>query len=331
MAMNRRPRAKGISGDKRVKAGADAPSVPAADPEISASSAPEPAVPAPAPLAPVIKPVGGDAWASLLSGSPWSSPEAASPTASVPKPVMPSALAEAVANAPTEAAPFTELVSHWSPPFRRQPDREYEEINPAEAAIPVTALTPEPEAIVVPEPEPEPEPVPIPAPESEHEPESVPEPEPEAAHGHAATLTEGDVEMMTSDVVPEIASDLEVVEAPAVIEPSPQPQAFSPSTAYAYAAEPAPVVETVAEADLAVSAENPVKEVPVEDLFTGIFNVADSAVRGAIGASTDLLRNRKSVADRISVKGRTLVQSVTERFGALLAPRHGGGGKGDDF
>ncbi|WP_068433446.1 FraH protein [Magnetospirillum sp. XM-1] len=315
MATNRRPRAKGTPGDKLGKGGGDAALAPAADAEIPASSVPEPAAPISAPPAPVIKPVGGDAWASLLSGSPWSSPGAASPTEAALKPVMPSALAAAVANAPPEAAPFTELVSHWSPPFRRQPDREYEEINPAEAAIPVTAAAPEPE----PEPVPEPE----------------PEPEPEAAHDHAATETEGVTEMMTSDVELEIeieiASDVEVVEAPAVIEPSPRPQAFSHSTAYAYPAEPAPAVETAAEAAPAGPAENPVKEVPVEDLFTGIFNVADSAVRGAIGASTDLLRDPKSLGGKLSVAGQSLVHSIKGRFNALLAPRHGAKSNGDEF
>ncbi|WP_236686273.1 FraH protein [Paramagnetospirillum magnetotacticum] len=325
MATNRRPRAKGTPGDKLGKGGGDAAPAPAADAEIPASSAPEPAAPMPAPSAPVIKPVGGDAWASLLSGSPWSSPGAASSTEAALKPVMPSALAEAVANAPPEAAPFTELVSHWSPPFRRQPDREYEEINPAEAAIPVTATASEPEAVVVPEPDPEPEP------EPEPEPVPEPEPEPEAAHDHAATETEGVTEMMTSDVELEIASDMEVVEAPAVIEPSPQPQAFIHSTAYAYPAELAPAVETAAEAAPAGLAENPVKEVPVEDLFTGIFNVADSAVRGAIGASTDLLRDPKSLGGKLSVAGQSLVHSIKGRFNALLAPRHGAKSNGDEF
>jgi hypothetical protein len=235
---------------------------------------------------------------------------------------MPSALAEAVSNSPPDVAPLTELVSNWSAPFRRQPDREYEEINPAEAVMTAS------------DPEPDPENVAVQAPTIL---EPDPEPEPEAAHDHAAAEPEGVTEMMTSDVKLEIASDLEVVAASALIEQSPESEAFSPSVADTRPVDLARQVEQMEAPAITVAAEevapadNPVKEVPVEDLLTGIFNVADSAVRGAIGASTDLLRNRKSLGGKLSVTGQSLVQSIKGRFNALLAPRHGAEGKGDEF
>jgi hypothetical protein len=65
----------------------------------------------------------------------------------------------------------------------------------------------------------------------------------------------------------------------------------------------------------AVSRVGFVKDVPVEDLLTGIFNFANSAARRVIHASSDLVKNRGSVGAKITARSQKRIKSVNNTCG----------------
>ncbi|CAA7624297.1 putative FraH protein [Candidatus Terasakiella magnetica] len=178
------------------------------------------------------------------------------------------------------------------------------------------------------------------------------EPEPEVAQDNAMTEREGDDEMIPVHSEVEIGPEPETITASAAVEAEPElgaadavvgPEAFpmpdidAPEVEVSMPAEEIEAPQLLAEQAVISDAveddagaaphESLVKAVPVEDLLTGIFNVANSAVRDVINASSDLVKNRNSVASQMTAHGQKLIQSIKNRCGIRPAQNCDAGSK----
>lgn len=178
------------------------------------------------------------------------------------------------------------------------------------------------------------------------------EPEPEVAQDNAMTEREGDDEMIPVHSEVEIGPEPETITASAAVEAEPElgaadavvgPEAFpmpdidAPEVEVSMLAEEIEAPQLLAEQAVISDAveddagaaphESLVKAVPVEDLLTGIFNVANSAVRDVINASSDLVKNRNSVASQMTAHGQKLIQSIKNRCGIRPAQNCDAGSK----
>jgi hypothetical protein len=297
MASNRRSRAKGALDEKKSSwKVADL-----AAPPVESAPAPELAV-APA----VAAPNQGNAWAALLKTSPWSSNQAEN------KPDEPQDIPKLAALGPPETAPVGDLLAQWSPQIWRLPAQVHDDGDAAEIE-----QRPEPFVNM----------------DTEHAPSQgavseIPA-EPEAVHDNSMTGTEGDTQMISVETEAEIALESEVLVAPVVAEPLPESETDVPLSEASMADdhltmipdpdvvvdEPIGIPNPVEEASVAASAVSSVKEVPVEDLFSGIFNVANAALRNAISLSTEVANDPKAVGGKIAARSQSLLASFKERCG----------------
>ena len=310
MASNRRSRAKAPLDEKK-------PSRKVADlaaPPVESAPALEPVV------APVVATSSqGNAWAALLKTSPWSSAQAEN------KPVEPRDISKLAALGPPETAPVGDLLAQWSPQIWRIPAQVHDDGDAVET-------------------EHEPEPVAELGPELAHSLEAVPEipteAELEPLPVDSMTDTDGDTKMTSVEIETAFSPDLEVAAAVAMAEPLPEAEAFPvsetaiPLSAVFVAEDPVatipdPVIagdapdEQTQPAEMAAIADtavNPVKEVPVEDLFSGMFNVANAAFRGTIRLSTEAANNPKAVGGKIAARSQSFLVSLKERCGIRPAP-----------
>ena len=301
MASNRRSRAKGPLDEKK-------PSRKVADlaaPPVESAAAPEPE-PAVAPA--VAAPSQGNAWAALLKTSPWSSGQAEN------KPDEPRDIPKLAALGPPETAPVGDLLAQWSPQIWRIPAQVHDDGDAAEIEY-----RPEPLADMGAEHAP-----------SQEAASEIPSPaESEAVYDNSMTGTEGDTKMISVETEAEIALESDVLAAPVVVEPLPESEIDVPLSEASMADDhrtmiPDPVVvvaestgipDPVEEASVAATAVSSVKEVPVEDLFSGIFNVANAALRNAISLSTEVANDPKAVGSKIAARSQSLLASIKERCG----------------
>jgi hypothetical protein len=149
-------------------------------------------------------------------------------------------------------------------------------------------------------------------------------PEPETITAFAAVKAAPEPELGAGDALvgPE-ASHMPNIDAPEVevSMPAEEMEAPQPLT------EQAMISDAVEDDAGAAPHENLVKAVPVEDLLTGIINVANSAVRDVINASSDLVKNRNSVASQMTAHGQKLIQSIKNRCGIRPAQNCDAGSK----
>lgn len=297
MASNRRSRAKGPLDEKKPSwEVADLAALP-----VESAPAPEPAV-APA----VAAPTQGNAWAALLKTSPWSSNQAEN------KPDESRDISKLAALGPTETAPVGDLLAQRSPQIWRLPAQVHDDGDAAE-------IQHRPEPFVNMDTEYAP---------SQGAVSEIPA-ESEAVHDNSMTGTEGDTQMISVETEAEIALESEVLVTPVVAEPLPESETDVPLSEASMADdhltmipdpdvvvdEPIGIPNPVEEASVAAPAVSSVKEVPVEDLFSGIFNVANSALRNAISLSTEVANDSKAVGGKIAARSQSLLVSIKERCG----------------
>ena len=301
MASSRRSRAKGPLDEKKPSRKVADLAVP---PPVESAPAPEPAV-APA----VAAPSQGNAWAALLKTSPWSSGQAEN------KPDEPRDIPKLAALGPPETAPVGDLLAQWSPQIWRIPAQVHDDGDAAEIEH-----LPEPLAAHMGTEH---------APSQEATSEIPPPDESEAVCDNSMTGTEGDTKRTSVETEAEIALESEVLVAPVVAEPLPEAEIDVPLSEASMADDhltmiPDPVVvvdepigipNPVDEASVAAPAVSSVKEVPVEDLFSGIFNVANTALRSAISLSTEVANDPKGVGGKIAARSQSLLASIKERCG----------------
>jgi resuscitation-promoting factor RpfA len=245
---------------------------------------------------------------ALLKASPWSSDQAEN------KPDEPRDIPKLAALGPPETAPVGDLLAQWSPQIWRIPVGVHDDGDAVEAEH-----EPEPVAELGPEL----------APSLEAVPEIPIEAEPEPLPVDSMTDTDGDTKMTSVETEAEIALESEVLAAPVVVEPLPESEIDVPLSEASMADDhltmiPDPVVvvdepigipNPVDEASVAAPAVSSVKEVPVEDLFSGIFNVANAALRNAISLSTEVANDPKAVGGKIAARSQSLLASIKERCG----------------